>query len=416
MRTNNTPNPDHAQVQPCDPTAVVLREQWQSAILNLDSFEFGLAQRHDAARARTARHTEKLASLLAKREGEYEQDRGRVRCALEVCTQDLNAAHRSASRHCGEIGVRYVPGKTTEIEILRVPRISQAEAARSLDLKNGGEIAGERFAVLKTICTVLCAIVTSVAWGLLLFHVNYQKPLSTPLGFVLSLFAGTLVALAVRYAITRSWSLVGTREGFGKGKELVSKAWLAAIGCSVGVLCFLIGLDGLGIAQANAARASLNPAAAIPLWLALIAASAINFAYVVGFAYASHADAYNTAASGQMSGLIQTDQALKQEVRKAQVLVQAALDALGQINIIESRIEDYKAEFKQLEIEFTRAMTELLNAMPEEPSGATLQEISQLKDLRDKVAVAKERYDAHLSSRSVNHAIATSNESDETEN
>ena len=151
---------------------------------------------------------------------------------------------------------------------------------------------------------------------------------------------------------------------------------------------------------------------AIPMWLALVAAALINVSYVAGIAYASRAESYNDAAQRSVTGLIQSDEDAKKEDRKRFVLVQAALDSLGQVKIVEKRIEGYNAQLDRAEKEFNQALAEMNGAMPEVPSGYTPDEERELNVLRDKVIVAKERYDAHLSSRGVNHQVARQTETE----
>ncbi len=414
MRTNNPQNPN-SNPSFFDPTAEVLKEQWLNAVRRVETREADFDKAKEADRAQVQRQNEKISQLIEQREVEYNEDRERIRKALLVCTQDLDAAHRAASVTCGDILIRYIPNVTSESDVLRVPLLTESEVARSLDLKNGGRISGDKYAWSKVACTALCAIVTSIAWGMLLFNVNYRHPLKSPSGLVFSLVAGIAVALLVRMAIGRTWTIVGTREGSGQSAPLIAKARNTAVALTTAILVALVTLDGLGICRANAARAEFNPASAIPLWLAIIAACAINVSYVIGFAYASHAEAYNAEAGSQISSMIRADERSKQEGRRDDVRIHAALNALGQVQIVKDRIAEYETQLKKTEREFSEALIELTEAYRSEPAERTPEEAEEIERLKALVKVAKDRYDAHVSSRGVNYSVSDHTSTSEVE-
>lgn len=117
--------------------------------------------------------------------------------------------------------------------------------------------------------------------------------------------------------------------------------------------------------------------------------------------YAAYAEGYSEAARKSVRDLIDSDEASKQEDRKRYVHVQAALDALGQVSVAEKRLDQYKAELKQKELDFSECFDRLMDQMPKVQEGLTPDEERELGVLRDKVTVAKDRYDAHLTSQSV---------------
>ena len=413
MKTGSTSNPNPNGIPRRDPTAEVLKQEWINSLRRLENKEAEFGDRLSSRKSRSNYHKDKLAGLIDQRESEYSSDREKIRSALDVCTQDLNAAHMTCSRHCGEIGVHYVPDQTTEAEVLRVPKLSESEAARILELRNGPKLKTDGQSALKVISAILCALVSSVAWGALVCGVNLKRPLASPSGTIFALILGAATAVIVWRFLARIWSTIGSMEGAGMKRSEIARSQISALAQTMIVLAGLMALDGLGLVRANAAKAELNPIFAIPLWLALIAAGFITLAYVSGLSYSSRAEGYNDAATRGISGLIQTDEDIKKEERKRYVLVQAALDALGQVKIVRQRIEEYKAELMMKEGEFSQVLEAHLGAMPEEPTGLTREEEHELNILRDKVVIAKERYDSHVSSRGVNYVASMATESKE---
>jgi len=412
MNANNTPSSGYEN-QRLDPTAEVLRQQWINAIRQSETREAEYHDRLENRRARSKMMVEKLTRQIENLEREYEDDRTNIRNAIEVCKQEVHAAHVAASRHCGEIGVNYEPGKTKEADILRVPTLSESEAARKLDLTHGSGMKNEGRTALKIFSAVLCAFVSSVAWGALIAGVNLKHPLANIPGAIFALVLGIATSLIVWRFLSHLWSHVGAKAGAGRPREEVRAAIIAALAQTAFVLVGLMALDGLGLIRANAAKATLNPLFAIPLWLAFLAAGFINLAYVSGMSYAAFAEGYNEAARKTVRGLIDSDEATKQEDRKRYVHVQAALDALGQVTVAEQRLEGYKRELKQKEAEFRESFNALMEQMPKEQEGLTADEERELGVLRDKVEVAKNRYDAHLTSQSITIPVMSKSQAEE---
>lgn len=405
MRTNSAQNPSSPDPSSFDPTAEVLRQEWLGAMRRLEGREHDFAERRSARRAKTDRYTEKLASLIKLREDEYAHDRERIRGALEVCTQDLDAAHKAASRHCGEIGVRYVPGRTSEEDVLRVPVLQDAEAARMLDLKIGARFSHSRHPAVYWIVTLLCGAVTVVSlMGFL--GVSLRDPMQKPMAFAGAVLFGLAVPVAGRHFLHPSWRSVGARVGAGRPAQEVAQAKAVAALITAVAVAGVMTIDGLGLVRASSARASLDSALGVPLWAALLGAGVVNLLYICGSAYWAFGEGYDETAGAAVRGLVRSDEQRKQEDRKGRVMVQAALDALGQVKVVEGRIEEYRTELKRAEQEFAQALNELLEAMPEEPVGIAPEEEAEIEALREKVTVAKHRYDAHVSSRGVNFAVA----------
>lgn len=275
MNASNSQNPANPNKR-FDPTAEVLRQQWINAMRQSETREAEYQARVESRQARSKMMVDKLSRQIENLEREYEEDRANLRNSIEVCKHELHATHVAASRHCGEIGVNYLPGKTTDADVLRVPVLSEAEAARTLNLSHGSGLKSDGKTALKILSAALCAFVSSVAWGALITGLNLKHPLVNVPGLVFALVLGTATSLIVWRFLSQLWSQVGAKAGAGRPSDEVRAAIMAALAQAGVVLIGLMALDGLGLIRANAAKAALNPLFAIPLWLAFMAAGFIN--------------------------------------------------------------------------------------------------------------------------------------------
>jgi hypothetical protein len=339
-------------------------------------------------------------SVLDARETEYNSDRTRIKQKLHKAKLDLEATHRSASEHCSEIGVRYVPGKTTEVDVLSVPMIEEAEAAKRLGLPFGVGFNDRLLRFFKPILTILCWLMSSLSLGLGFKILDTKKIFGNPTTVGLSLVMGGVVALGLLVAITSMWKALGTKIGAGRPTREVVGLLIPIAAMTAALLLGVAVLDAKAVILLNAARAALNPAFAIPMGIAVLIGAVISGTYILGLAGTGFAESYSLAAKKSIDAEIKGDENGKREAVKQTVLIREALEALADVKVAEQIIQNHENDLMRMDKEFKHERAEMLASVPVVPTTLEPDELRELASLRDRIRSAKAHLDAHIVSRS----------------
>lgn len=357
-------------------------------------FNKSLEVRYKSADELRQRHLAQLDTLAE----EYTADRAQVKKKRAQAKVQLEAAHRSACEHCSEIGVQYVPGKTTGMDALAVPPMEKAEAAKKLDLKYGTGTVDKQSLILKPLLTVLCWVLSSVSIGLSFHLLDARHLVANPLSLLanpLSLGAGGLVSIGVLVAMTKIWKPIGTKIGFGRAQPEVLRLGIPAAVLTAAFFLGLAFLDARTMVLLNAARAALNPAVAVTIDFAFLFGVILSGVYVIGLAFTAFSDGYREAAQENIGAFIKQDQRDKIEKLKEKTPVLEAVEAVSDVGVANEVVRAFEEDLKSLDAEFERKQAELTASLPEVPDAIKPVEQEEVSKLRDRVRSEKTSYDAY---------------------
>jgi hypothetical protein len=375
------------------------KDRYYQAVREHESREAELNGRMDTRRQSAEEVRQRHLSLLDSKDAEYKAERADLKVDLKEAKLDLEAAHRSASEHCSEIGVRYVPGKTTEVDVLAVPLLLEAEVAKTLNLPFGVGFSDTLVKILKPVLTVLCWLMSSLSLGLGFRLLDAKNIFANPATVGLSLVMGGVVAIGLLVAITWMWKPLGAKIGSGRPTKEVAGLLIPVVLITLALLLGLAFLDAKAVILLNAARAALNPAFGIPMEVALLIGAVISGTYVIGLAGASFADGYTSAAKKSIADYIKHDETCKQTAAKRTVPIKGALEALAEVKVAEENIQNLEADIKSLDAEFKRDRAEIISALPEPPTDLQPHEEHEINQLRDRVRSAQAHHSAHAATR-----------------
>ena len=378
----------------------VKRNRQNQAIRTLESRESEFATRLGARQKSADELRGRGLAQIDAHEKEYQAERTQTKSKLDQADVHQDAAHRSAGEHCAQIGVHYVPRQTTDEDVLRVPLLEDAEAARRLNLPFGVGFSDTLVKVLKPILTLLCWLMSSMSLGLTFRLLDARNIFANPLMVALSLVMGGVVAVGLLVALTPGWKALGTKMGTGRPKDEVTKMFIPVALITAALFVGLAFMDARAIILLNAARAALNPAYAIPMSVALLIGLLLSGVYSLGLAGTAFASGYNAAARQNIDAFIKLDEDMKREAAKKRVPIIKALEALAEVKVVGEIIQNLDSRFKRLDQEFKRERAEMITALPERPTTLESDERQELIDLRDHVRSVDAIYSAHTMSRS----------------
>lgn len=375
------------------------KDRYQQAVLELESRQSEFSARLETRKQEANGIRDRHLSFLDAKESEHKADRTQVKQKLDGAKLDLEAAHRSASEHCSEIGVRYVPGKTTEVDVLSVPLLEEAAVAKNLGLPFGVGFSDRLVGFLKPVLTVLCWFMSSLSLGLGFRLLEAKNIFANPIMVCLSLVMGGVVAIGLLLSITPMWKSLGVKIASGRPtKEVIALLVPVAIATAV-LMLGLAFLDAKAVILLNAARAALNPTFAIPMEIALLIGAVISGVYVLGLAATSFAESYTAAAKKSIYAEIKADENVKRDASKQTVPIRKALEALADVKVAEEVIQQLENDLRRMDGEFKGERAEILASIPQAPTKLEPDELKELTDLRDRARAAKTNLDAHIESR-----------------
>ena len=338
-------------------------------------------------------------SRLDAHEAEYVTDRAGAKGKLDEAKLDLEAAHHSASELCSDIGHRYVPGETSDEDLLRVPLLEDADGARELGLRFGVGYNDRLLNILKPVLALLAWLMSSLSLGLGFRIVEVKHLFANPVAVGLSLVMGGVTAVGLFIAVTWMWKLIGAKVGSVRPQAEVVRV-LVPIGILTAALWLgLSSLDAKAVILLNAARAALNPIYEVSMVVALLIGMVISGVYVVGLAITGFACEYTATARKYISAFIRADEIQKHTAAKQTIAIREALEALAEVKVTEEVLSRAESDLARLDQQFNRSRAEMLAQVPEVPTDLQPEEMRELSASRDRLRSAKAHLDAHVISR-----------------
>ena len=382
------------------------KQRYHQAVRESESKEAEFNARLDVRKQGVEEIRQRHLTLLDAQQNEYQSERTQIKQNLDEAKINREAALRSASEHCSEVAVCYVAGKTTGMDILNVPLLEDAEAAKRLGLPFGVGFSDKVTKFLKPVLMVLCWFMSALSLGLAFRLLNAKNLFASPTMVGLSIVIGGVVAVGLFVALTKMYLPIGTKIGSGRPTKEVIGLLIPVLILTLALLLGLACLDAKAIILLNAARAALNPAFEISMGVALLMGMVISGVYVLGLAGGAFADGYNDAARESIMAEIMRDKNVKQDEAKQKVPIRAALEALGNVKVADEIIQNLNDDLKHLDQEFKRERAEVLASLPQVPTTLEPDERKELTDLRDRTRSARAHQDAHIVSR---NSTTTSN-------
>lgn len=387
-----------------DPMHRALSERYHQTCRTFESRDADFNARLEARRKSAEEIRQRRLTQLGVVENEYNAARVQGGQRLERAKVQLEAAHRAAGEHCSEIGMPYVPGQTSAADVLRVPLLGEAEAARLLDLPFGTGLSDTSVKILKPALSLLCCVMSGLSLGLGFHLLTAKHLLDNPAMLFLSLIMGGVVAIGFLVSLTGMWKPIGVQMGIGRPKREAAALFIPVTLITTLLFFGAACLDAKALVLLNAAYAALNPAYAIPMGTALLCGIAISGLYVLGLAVTAFADGYSTAAKTNIRDYIKTDENDKREKAKRDVPAREALEALSGVKVAEEVFQRADDDLKRIDQDFKREVAAVYESLPEPPVNLEPDELQTLTDLRAKVSSAKTHYDAYVMSLGGVHA------------
>jgi hypothetical protein len=338
-------------------------------------------------------------SYLDEEKRQFHNDQAALKQEIKEAERQHEAAKRSASEHCANIGLRYVPDTTTENDILKGRSLEEADAATKLDLPFGTGFEDTRARFIKPILMLLCWLMSALSLGLGFRLLDPKDILANPATLVLSLVMGGVVALGLLLAITPLWRLVGIKVGSSRPTEEVIWLLIPVAAVTMLLLLGLANLDAKALLLLNAAPAALNPARAIPLGVAMLIGAVISGVYVLGMAGTAFAEGYTTEARKRIQAAIKEHENRAREEAKKTVPNQRTLAVLGEVENAKARVQDLKNQLKTLQQGFKHELDDIIGSLPDAQTTLTPEQRQELNNLRERVRSEKIRLDAHMATR-----------------
>ena len=375
------------------------KDRYYESARSHETLEAEAKARLDSRKESAQELRQRQLSRLDAHEAEYAADRANAKAKLDDAKLDVEAAHHSASEHCSELGIRYVPGKTTEEDLLKVTLLEDADAARDLGLRFGIGYKDWLLNILKPILAVLCWLMSSLSLGLGFRIVEAKHLFANPVAVGLSLVMGGLTAIGLFVAITWTWKLVGAKVGSVRPSDEIVRLLVPVTAMTATLWLGLSFLDAKAVILLNAARAALNPIYEISMSVALLIGMVISGVYVLGLAVTGFASEYTATAKTYIFAVKRADENRKRTAAKESIPVREALEALADVKVTEEVLRVAEIDIAQLEQQFTRSHAEMMAQVPEVPTTLLPDEIRELTASRDRLRSAKAHFDAHVMSR-----------------
>lgn len=348
------------------------------------------------ARIRSAEESRKRdLDYLEKIETEHDAASKQKKDRLDEAELTLEEEHRSASEHCAEIGVQYVPGSTSEADILRVTIIAEAVAAVRLGLRFGVGVSDRLVKAIKPFLTVFSLIVSTVSLGLGFKLLDAKRLFANPANLGISVAMGGVVSAGILVVVTMMWKPIGCKIASLRPDREVIRLLIPIAAITAMIFFGMAFLDGQALVLMNAARAALNPALAISLPIAMLIGAVMSGTYVVGLSAAAFAEGYTVTAGKAITGEIQRDANEKQKALKQSVPHRRAIASLAHVRVAEEKVLQLRRELEQMDARFRSQRTVILASLAEVPTSLKPEEIAELAELRERERSAKAQLDAH---------------------
>ncbi len=382
-----------------DSTVRALWLRLQGALRNLENREAvanaRLSERQDDAKQALERLDKQLKRITER----FDSEANRINRATDLAKGDLATAHRAAADHCSEVGVQYLPGRTMQEDVLRVPLMTEDCASKILELPFGLGITDGLVNKLKLILAVVCWFASSLSLGLSFRLLNPKNLLENPTNLFVAGAIGALVALGMFVMLTTCWKKIGAKIACSRPRSEVVAAVRPIAVLTLLAIFGLAFLDAKAIVLLNSARAEINPALGIPMIMALVIGMLIGSLYVTGLAATAFAEGYSTQARAAVRDHIRTREVIDREELKKAVPVRAALEALSAVEISNTRLERLEAEALDAKQKFDKDVGAINDLMPEIPTHCSSDENVELVTARERCRVAEINYHAYRAFR-----------------
>ncbi len=376
-----------------DPRRDALNAEW---LARLREGELGEASAHESLDRRRAAYDSLLARKVAEADAVESIELGRqltMRRHRADLDGEATAAHDVALRAFALLGINYVPGKTREDDLYRVPPLPRAEAARRAGVPCAAPCADWLMRILKYAGMLGCLLLGTCGLGTLVLHVPPRSlphspllPLALGLGCVLVGGAYLAVVPAARRHGSLSAEKPGSREA---GRSFASLCALTA-----GVALSVALADAKALAALDRARALVDPESVPPFAVTLLVACALSAAYVLGAAVLGVAEGFSGEAEGRISAEREKHAEGWKKERAADLRVQQACESLAYAGAVEKRREGLDEEIDRAGQGLRRSLGEAYGDVGDPPELRD-GERAQLRDHGLRAGFAALRLAAH---------------------
>lgn len=383
-----------------DPAGELLKQRYHDSLRQLEDHEALFADRLIVRQNEARKVFEFQKEDLEALDQEMLAEKSNLKERVHIAKQNVDAAHRAAAEQCSVIGVRYAPGKTTEEDVLQVPSVHEAEAAQKLGLPFGLGMREPLFIrIAKIVSMIACWMMSTVSLGLMFRILNPKNPFSNPATVVIALVIGALATFAIVVVMDRMWRAIGAKVGSARpSSEVMPQVAVAGLITLAMVLGMAL-LDQMAILHITAAKAMLNKAFQIHPGHALLIGLVLSGAYVLSSAFSAFIFGYSEEAQRLVRGLVESDRDQKQAEAKATIPIQAALDALGQVEVAQTRLAALEEELKKLDESHRKDRAAIVASFPVVPTDFTEEEKRTMHELRQRHDAAKANHQAWEASR-----------------
>lgn len=253
-----------------------------------------------------------------------------------------------AARSFANLGLEYIPGKSTVEDLYRIEPLPLSVAADRAGVPVASTLHDGLLKILKYAGMIGCLLLGTIGMGALLLHIPPKSLFHTPLVIIALGLAFILVGgayLIVAPASRRHGSLAASRPN-----DPVTKRSLITLSILVAAVVVIVALvDAKALMAINAARAQINPESAPSFALTFLIAAALSATYVLGTAMLAFNEGFGFEAKKRIEAEQTSHAESHRKTQRKSLEVSQACEALNAIEVIEGRRKSLDAEIRNVE-------------------------------------------------------------------
>jgi|GEM_PF-6051709 len=347
-----------------------------------DAFDSMLSRKH------------KQADLVEQIELDRLQSMRTLRSDLD---REIGAAQDIAGQAFANMGMAYVPGKSTVQDLYRTEPLAHSVAAERAGVPIAATMSDGLLKFLKFAGMIGCLLLGTLGMGALLLHIQPKTLFHSPLLIVALGLAFILVGgayLTVTPASRRHGSLVAS-----KPNEVVTKRSLVTLSALVaGVIIIVALVDAKALMAINAAHAMINPESAPSFALTFLIAAALSATYVLGAAMLAFNDGLGFEAQKRIEAEQERHQDAYRKSQRNSLEVAQACEALNAVDVIETRRKSLDDEIRAVEQGLRQSLSDTY-AGSSTPPELTEEQRKQLRFHEQEARFAEQKLNAYVAVR-----------------
>lgn len=291
----------------------------------------------------------------------------RMRAARRDLDEENTGLHEVAGTQYAELGIEYVPGKTTVADLYQVDDLSDTEAAEEAGLPAVFRRPERWLRILKVLAMAGAAILGTVGMGSFFLKRSPVQLLASPALLAMAVAVAALLLVGTYLGPFMMWARAGAFAAASSESGHTRRAIRNARLMTAVVIPFVSLVDAEMIASLNAARDMVDPGLRTPFGLVLAVAAGFNALYVLGVSVFAYNDGYGAQAEAMMDSKKARSAMAQRKEARAHVESKLACDAMNAVSVNEMRRERLGSEIEAAAGDFRAMAAAHESAIPAAP-------------------------------------------------